>query len=200
MGIAEWRAFVKEWGKRNNVRYICAISDPRCSEEYHAQKGDVISMPKREPAMRTATTQYATLSSIKAQPYTEAKKKFKVGQRIPMTPEAKRDLAQRAALRKRVKIEMIQPKPQGDSAVQLFAVPTKREKPVEPVVELRPEQLGLVSALPAGYVVPTIAPPPRTAQGMTETLLQMFESTAQKRKKPPSKYELAALEKTLKLT
>jgi len=94
----------------------------------------------------------------------------------------------------------MQPKPQGDSAVQLFAVPTKREKAVEPVVELRPEQLGLVSSLPAGYVVPTIAPPPRTAQGMTETLLQMFESTAQKRKKPPSKYELAALEKTLKLT
>jgi hypothetical protein len=35
---------------------------------------------------------------------------------------------------------------------------------------------------------------------MTDTLLQMFESTAQKRKKPPSKYELAALEKALKQT
>lgn len=92
------------------------------------------------------------------------------------------------------------PRPQGESAVQLFAVPTKREKPIDAVVELRPEQVSLISALPSGYVVPSIAPPPTTATGMTATLLQMFESTAQKRSKPPSKYELKALEKMLKPT
>jgi len=146
MGLAEWREFVKGWGERNNVRYICAISDPRCAAEYHAQKGDVISMPKREPATRTATKEYATIDSIKIYPastktvkppvrrvpeemllmmprrepatrtsletystiepvmgevpFTEAKKKFKVGQRVPMTPEAKRALAEHGKRKK----------------------------------------------------------------------------------------------------
>jgi len=138
MGLAEWREFVKGWGERNNVRYICAISDPRCAAEYHAEMGNV--MPKREPAMRTATTQYATIEPkrkypastrtvpvseemllmmprrepatrtaittystiepIRALPFTEAKKKFKVGQRIPMTPEAKRALAEHGRRKK----------------------------------------------------------------------------------------------------
>jgi hypothetical protein len=151
MGLAEWREFVKGWGERNNVRYICAISDPRCSKEYHEKMGHV--MPKREPAMRTATKQYATMESIKiypasiktvkppvrrvpeemmlmmsrrepatrtaittystiepimgAVPFTEARKKFKVGQRVPMSPAAKIALAEHA---KRKKAEALKKK------------------------------------------------------------------------------------------
>lgn len=53
----------------------------------------LLMMPRREPATRTAITTYSTIEPIRgAVPFTEAKKKFKVGQRIPMTPEAKRAL------------------------------------------------------------------------------------------------------------
>jgi hypothetical protein len=68
MGLPEWRAFVKKWAPEHNTTYICAISNKQCQDEYHAKYG-TLSMPKREPAMRTATTQHATLSSIKSKPF-----------------------------------------------------------------------------------------------------------------------------------
>jgi hypothetical protein len=83
----------------------------------------------------------------------------------------------------------------------MFNIPTPRRKPdFEPSPQpLRREQLSLITPLPAGYVAPSLtpAPPPTTARGITETLLNMFESTMNKRAKPPSKYELKELEKVL---
>jgi len=32
---SEWIGFVKQWAKKNNTTYSCALSTPECKQEYH---------------------------------------------------------------------------------------------------------------------------------------------------------------------
>ena len=52
---SRWIEFVREWAKKNNMTYSCALSQPQCSQEYRAKYGDRKKLPaKKEKEMMGA--------------------------------------------------------------------------------------------------------------------------------------------------
>ena len=45
---SRWIEFVREWAKKNNMTYSCALSQPQCSQEYRAKYGDRKKLPAKK--------------------------------------------------------------------------------------------------------------------------------------------------------
>jgi hypothetical protein len=57
-GANKWTNWVREWAEKNDVTYSCAVSIPKCNEEYHAHYGTRPSKKtlERQQARKDATT------------------------------------------------------------------------------------------------------------------------------------------------
>ena len=47
--VNQWITHVKEFSKKHNIAYGCAVSNPKCKEEYQNKKG---SIKKQEPTKK----------------------------------------------------------------------------------------------------------------------------------------------------
>lgn len=66
-----WTTWVKEWAKKNNTSYGCALSDIDCSAEYRLQKEDKANAQQRKKAQPRMKPPSLTQAMDQAMPSTE---------------------------------------------------------------------------------------------------------------------------------
>jgi hypothetical protein len=66
-----WTTWVKDWAKKHNVAYACALADIDCSAEYRLQKEDKANIQQRKKAQKRLTPPSLTQPMSEAFPNTQ---------------------------------------------------------------------------------------------------------------------------------
>jgi hypothetical protein len=86
-----WTTWVKDWAKKHNIAYGCALADIDCSAEYRLQKEDKANIQQRKKTQKRLTPPSLTQPMSQAFPSTEPiAKNIQIMPRKPQPAKAKR--------------------------------------------------------------------------------------------------------------